>query len=184
MGVLYSILLMWPKAGVIHHFLVTRDKKREYSLYAHTHFDADTSLMLSNCMKDHSCGDIGNLENKWISPSHWRAPDFSFTRDSSSVLDACPNSDLSIKSGKCPSFQNGGSHKNARMSVDAGKDWSQNERSGVSLSKQLKIATYNVWNFNGYDEGNYKLRMEQLGKVACIDLVTSKQLMQLCYYIV
>jgi endonuclease/exonuclease/phosphatase family metal-dependent hydrolase len=79
------------------------------------------------------------------------------------MLDVCPDSDLSKKSGKCPGIHSERNHRDA----NAGKDQSQTEhaQSDVPSSKQLKISTYNIWNFNGHDEGNYKLRLEQLGKL-------------------
>ena len=153
MGVMYDFQLMWPKAVMVglHRFLVTIDRNRQYFLYGHTYYDGDISSMLSQCMKDKSCSHQFNIPNKWTNPALWQAHNLEFSNEYLSAF-AHKHEDSQQRNG---------------MLADIGNSRFRYQTFALS-NNQLKIATYNLWNFNGYDEGVYKNRMDQFGKVGCI----------------
>ncbi|XP_062516796.1 uncharacterized protein LOC134192120 [Corticium candelabrum] len=147
---MYDFQLMWPKAVMVglHRFLVTIDRNRQYFLYGHTYYDGDISSMLSQCMKDKSCSHQFNIPNKWTNPALWQAHNLEFSNEYLSAF-AHKHEDSQQRNG---------------MLADIGNSRFRYQTFALS-NNQLKIATYNLWNFNGYDEGVYKNRMDQFGKL-------------------
>ena len=189
LGFQYTITLTTTHAHInpqqCHRVTLTKDLNGDYHIFSHTHAECSHIITYSvrseQCVAGHTTtGSAGSdISTKVCIDTCCHGTDY---------CSVCMDKEPALEGTCCASFHSGEPSEkqlHGDHCLPPGAEWTltnhqshcnTTQPSAVPRRQSIRVATYNLWNLNGFEFESYRDRVGRLGKVWCVRITVAYQI--------